>query len=326
MLENLASYQVAAARDLTVVMYHYVRPLQSSRYPAIKGRSLVEFRNQLRYLLRHYQPVGIEQVIAAIETGEALPEKAVLLTFDDGYADHYLHVFPLLHEAGVQGAFFPPVAPVRDHQLLDVNRIHFVLAAAPDIDMLRAKLDRRLADCREEFSLAPVETYWEKYGHASRFDSASTIYVKRMLQVGLPLALRNRLAGELFAEYVSSDEAAFAQELYMDCAQLALMQRSGMYIGSHGSSHSFMDAIDPAQQASEVDASLDFLRAIGSPVDRYWAMCYPYGSWNQSLLEILRRRKCSIGFTVEVGVARLSHDDRLLLPRIDTNDLPTEVQ
>lgn len=52
-------------------------------------------------------------------------------------------------------------------------------------------------------------------------------------------------------------------------------------------------------------------------------MCYPYGGFNDSLLQILRDRHCRLGFTAEARVADLDVDDSLTLPRVDTNDLPS---
>ena len=99
--------------SLTIVMYHYVRELERTRYPAIKGRRTSEFRAQLAWLRRHHTPVTMAEVVHASRSGDPLPPRAVLLTFDDGYADHYTNVFPLLFDAGVQGAFFPPVGPAK---------------------------------------------------------------------------------------------------------------------------------------------------------------------------------------------------------------------
>ncbi len=53
-----------------------------------------------------------------------------------------------------------------------------------------------------------------------------------------------------------------------------------------------------------------------------WVIGYPYGAYNDSLLRILRQRGCRAGFTTEVRVADIDHDDPLTLPRLDTNDLP----
>ena len=86
-------------------MYHYVRDLPRSRYPAIKGRDVGSFRRQLDYIGAHHTVVTAQQVVAAVKHGEPLAEDAVWLTFDDGYSDHYSVVFPLLHERGWQGSF-----------------------------------------------------------------------------------------------------------------------------------------------------------------------------------------------------------------------------
>jgi peptidoglycan/xylan/chitin deacetylase (PgdA/CDA1 family) len=177
---------------------------------------------------------------------------------------------------------------------------------------------------REEYVLSSLQECWGRYAHPSRLDPAEIVYIKQMLQHVLPAELRSRIARELFEKYVTLEEAAFARELYMITDQLSVMQSCGMYVGSHGVSHQWLDKLSVEQQAAEVDGSLAFLRDVGSPVDEYSVMCFPYGVWNQRLLETLRRRKCSFGLTTEVAVADLDSCDPLLLPRLDTNDLPKE--
>lgn len=55
-----------------------------------------------------FNPVTMEEVIAYYNESYELPDNAVLLTFDDGYIDHYTNVFPILNENGIQGSFFIP--------------------------------------------------------------------------------------------------------------------------------------------------------------------------------------------------------------------------
>ena len=84
-------------------------------------------------------------------------------------------------------------------------------------------------------------------------------------------------------------------------------------------------ACDAATQASELDESLDFLDRIGVPRD-HWTFCYPYGGYNDDTLRLLTERNCKAAFTTRVGLANPAHDSRLLLPRLDTNDLPKSAQ
>ena len=308
-------------RALEIVMYHYIRDFPRSRYPDIKGLDLAEFRFQLDHLMQTRTIVTMAEVVNCLRTGDDLPPRAALLTFDDGYAEHYQTVFPILFDKGVEGSFFPPVEPIRDGVMLDVNRVHFILASCDDPGVLGAEIDRSIAESGRE-GLRSVAEYRAEWAQPNRFDDAETIYVKRMLQTVLPEDMRNAIAQRLFAQYVSVDEAAFAAELYISPEQARVMQASGMYFGSHGFSHHWLNRISPAHQRREIDASLTFLRDIGSPVDDFWAMCYPYGGWNESLLEILREKDCAVGLTTEVATATLDAPDPLLLPRYDTNDFP----
>lgn len=310
------------SRPLTIVMYHYIRDFARTRYPGIKGLEYAGFLRQLDHLQQNFNIVRIEDVIAAERGQAALPERAALLTFDDGYAEHYTLAFPALHDRGLQGCFFPPVEPVRDRRLLDVNRVHFILASADTPAEISALLDRQVAAAQADFGLKPVAEYRQEWAHPNRFDDAETIYIKRMLQTALPEALRNQIAAELFAHFVGMDEAAFASELYITRDQARLMQSCGMYFGSHGFSHYWLNRIPRATQEHEIDQSLAFLRDIGSPVDDFWVMCYPFGGWNDGLLSVLRDRGCALGLTTEVATADLDRHAPLTLPRYDTNDFP----
>jgi peptidoglycan/xylan/chitin deacetylase (PgdA/CDA1 family) len=306
---------------LTIVMYHYVRDLARTRYPAIKARDLASFRRQLEYIGHHHTVVTAEQVMLALAHGDKLPDNAAWLTFDDGYRDHYEAVFPLLYERGWQGSFFPPARTVRDRQLLDVNRVHFILAANPDHQAVITAIHEFIDGHQGCAGVRPFADYWAELATASRMDSAEIIFIKRILQHALPEVWRAQLADELFERIVAVEQAVFAAELYMTTEQLRTMIRCGMYVGSHGAGHVWLNRIDAAGQASELDESLAFLRELGAPTD-HWVMCYPYGAYNDSLLPLLKQRGCAVGLTTRVGVAQPGSDDALTLPRLDTNDLP----
>jgi peptidoglycan/xylan/chitin deacetylase (PgdA/CDA1 family) len=294
--------------SLTVVMYHYVRDLKGSSYPRIKGRALCDFEGQLRYLVHNYQMITVEQLLSS----EPLPPNAALLTFDDGFSDHYLNVFPLLVDAGIQGLFFPPAMPIVENKVLDVHKIHFILAAVEDVKPI---LERMRVAVGPRFA-----TYYAQYAQPSRFDPAPIIFIKRMLQVVLPEEQRAAIVHSLFQKFVTADESAFASELYMSAEQLKCMHRNGMYIGSHGYRHLWMGKLPMEDQAIEIDRSLYFLRSLGIDTSR-WIMSYPYGDSNDSLVSMLKSRGCAAAFSTEVGVAE-ERECLFHLPRLDTNDLP----
>lgn len=89
-----------------VLSYHAVlaNPVAGDKYTV----SQEQFAGQMEYLKTHnYHPVSVQDVLNAQSGGKSLPDKAVLLTFDDGYFSYYDFVAPLLKQYG-----FPSVLAV----------------------------------------------------------------------------------------------------------------------------------------------------------------------------------------------------------------------
>jgi peptidoglycan/xylan/chitin deacetylase (PgdA/CDA1 family) len=121
--------------SLTIIAYHYVRPLPDPRFPGIRGKDLGDFRSQLRSLAEKFVLLRGTDLMDAIQGGaglEGLPANSALLTFDDGYLDHYAYVAPLLDELRVPGCFFPMGRSVRERRLSEANKIQLLLKGNPE--------------------------------------------------------------------------------------------------------------------------------------------------------------------------------------------------
>jgi peptidoglycan/xylan/chitin deacetylase (PgdA/CDA1 family) len=306
---------------LTIIMYHYVRDLPRSRYPRIKGLATEKFDGQLDYVMKHYNICSQRQVVAAAAGQAELPPRACLLTFDDGFADHYQTVLPRLLQRKITGSFYPSAQVVEERRVLDVHKLQFILASAADTDHLIADVFKLLVAYRSEFEIPDDQSLRATYTSQSRFDPPQVVFVKRLLQHGLPERVRAEIIASLFAEYVSRDERTFANELYMDIPQLQRMIADGMDVGGHGYTHRWLEHLSPAEQAEEIQRTLSFLAGVrgGPPSD--WAMCYPFGSYNAITLQLLAASGCRLGLTTHVTLNNdLSRP--LELGRLDTNGLP----
>lgn len=308
---------------LTIVMYHYVRDFAHSRYPEIKGLDFDLFKEQIQYLKKHYNFITMETYIDSIDNNTSLPEKSVLLTFDDAYSDHFTYVFPYLNEQKIQGSFYPPVRAIQEHKVLDVNKIHFILAGEKDKSKIISQIKEDLNTYRQKYNLESFSYYYEKLGHPNRFDSADVIFIKRLLQVELNENLRSILTDNLFKKIIGIDEGSFSRELYMNIDQLKCMIRNGMHIGSHGFNHYWLGSLSKEKQKIEIKKSLLFLEKIGCDLNR-WTMCYPYGSYNESSLELMKELNCKAAVTTEVTIADYQEHNIYALPRLDTNDIPKD--
>ena len=303
-------------------MYHYVRDLKNSRYPEIKGCDVQLFKEQVLFLKKHYNPVTVEQVLDAYYNNGKLPDKAVLLTFDDAYADHFEYAFPILEHEHVQGAFYPPVKAVTEHTVLDVNKIHFILASTPaeKFGNLLNEIKLQLDKYRDEYQLETYDYYFNKLAVANRFDPKEVIFVKRLLQVELKEELRKKITDDIFVKVVGIDEHAFSRELYMSIDQIKCMVDCGMHIGSHGYDHYWLGNLSEEKMKLDIDKALGVMKPF---IDsNAWAMNYPYGSYNQKVIDYIKSKGCVIGFTTNVDSATLNKDNRFTLQRFDCNDFP----
>lgn len=305
--------------NLTIVMYHYVRPIKESNFPGIKGLELDGFKRQLDYLSKNFSIVSTQKVIDALKNSTPLPKNACWLTFDDGYKDHYKYVMPELLKRNLHGAFFPPRVAIEEDQVLDVNLIHHILSCAENLDQLVVSLNTHCFD--HGVSENEIKQYYEKYAIPNRFDYADTIYVKRMLQHVLPEQLRSSIVKIMFQDIVGLSAAELSSELYMSVEEVRELVRNGMYVGSHGSMHYWLDKTTPEEQEKDIKQSLEFLDRVGAST-KYWVMCYPYGAYNDDTLKLLKSFDAGLGVTTEDRVANLTSDNPFKLPRLDTNDFP----
>ena len=305
---------------LHIVMYHYVRELRHSRYPDIKGLDYKLFKEQIGFFSENFQVVTMEEVIAYYREGYQLPKNALLLTFDDGYMDNFTFVLPVLSEYRMQGSFFVPGKVFREHCLLDVNKIHFLLACRP-VEVLCKALSEQLDYYRGKIWDYPSnEELFDEYAVANRFDTKETIFFKRILQAVLPEELRSLISSNLFKKFVDVSEEVLARELYLNYDQMKCMKRQGMHFGIHGYGHYWMNRLEADSLKKDVEQALESMDGL---VDQnQWVINYPYGSYSDKVVDMLKGSKCVLGLSTDVRIADLEKDHRYILPRLDANDYP----
>jgi peptidoglycan/xylan/chitin deacetylase (PgdA/CDA1 family) len=82
-------------------MYHRFAPASANR-----KLWAATFEQQVRYLVRHYKPCRMDQLVARLQVGGRLPEKLVAITVDDGYADFVQLAYPILKRYNVPATVY----------------------------------------------------------------------------------------------------------------------------------------------------------------------------------------------------------------------------
>ena len=314
---------LGAAPRATLVMYHYVRRLTAGRFPRLTSLDLDAFRGQLAYIAKHYSPVSLADIVSAAHGRSELPPRPIVLTFDDGYAEHYRDVLPLLRTSGVAGAFFPAASSLIERRILDVNKIQFVLAAADTPLALVQSIEDVVEREAGRPDVKPLAAYRADGWKPVRYDSPAASYVKYMLQGALPDDLRTNVLDALFAKFVSADERAFADELYFTSDQAREIAEAGMTVGCHADRHITLTSMSRDGQAREIDGAMRVLDAIGLPRSPF-VFSYAKGAHNAHSVALLRERGCVLGVTNRPSIATVAPDTVLTLPRLDANHLPAD--
>lgn len=100
--------------EVPILMYHYVEPVPPGA-DAIRRDLTVSperFEAQLQALSEQgYHTITLTDLYLHLTQGRPLPDRPIILTFDDGYRDAYTVVFPLLRKYGFVGTFFVLATP-----------------------------------------------------------------------------------------------------------------------------------------------------------------------------------------------------------------------
>jgi peptidoglycan/xylan/chitin deacetylase (PgdA/CDA1 family) len=120
-----------AAVDIPILLYHHVTPDHS---PGVLFVTPDGLEQHLRFLRDNgYQSVSFGDLADCLEYGAVLPERPVILSFDDGWENQFQYGFPLLQKYGF-GATFYIVSGYIDHQnFMTTDQLRTMMAAGMEI-------------------------------------------------------------------------------------------------------------------------------------------------------------------------------------------------
>ena len=303
-----------------VVMYHYVRDSSATAFPEIRALAPDLFTRQLDWLQDRHTIVSVDDLQAALDGGPALPPRAALLTFDDGFIDHGTTVSPLLRARGISGVFFIAYdACGPSPRVLGVHKTHFLLARLGAEALGRAVL-------QESAIAADVAGRSGSVFGNDRWDVQDEHAVRHLLNYELPLDEAERVLDVLFTRHIG-DVGAFARSLYLDETGIREMAAAGMTFGYHTRTHRMLSRLSVEQQREELIDGIEWVRTLTGQSSV--PFCYPWGGVKTYTADTVRAL-ADLGYSLAFNTVRrrlqIGHDGRYELPRLDTRDLPPYTQ
>jgi peptidoglycan/xylan/chitin deacetylase (PgdA/CDA1 family) len=260
-------------------MYHYVRP-DSEKYPNLNSLDVEIFKRQLDYFEKEYGFLSKDEYQNSVREGRN--PKGVVLTFDDGFKDHFEYVLPELRKRGLWGVFYIPTGVYQNNELLGVHRVHYLKGKYGSRAILKEAV-KYLDDSMLDYNTIDE---FDKEIYATENYKEDEKKLRRLLNYYVSYKYRDIILNKLMEKFF--DEAKLFSEVYLSIREIQELVSAGNIVGAHTVSHKVLSRLSYQEQFNEIKNSFDFIEGIVQ--QDYKSFCYPYGyvsSYNSDTLKIL---------------------------------------
>ena len=276
---------------MNVIMYHYVRPKNLTKYKKINYLDLNLFIKQLEFFEKNYGIINTDEFNENLEN--KINSNKVILTFDDGLKDHYQYIFPELNKRKITGFFFICNKPYKSNNVLSVHKIHHLISEFSSKNLLKKALDI-ISTNDLDYNLIKE---FDKEIYKSQINNDQDFQFKRLFNYYLKYDKVDLILNELSSNLIDFEQ--LCHNLYLSISELTEMEDNGNVIGGHTYSHKVLSRLNFEEQFSEINSNLDFLNLHFKM--KIKSFCYPYGgknSYNNETIQILNNLKFKHAFAV----------------------------
>ena len=286
-----------AGTRLSIVIFHRVLPEPDPLFPG--EMHAAQFDALCAELARCFCVMTLCDAMAARAAGR-LPARALVITFDDGYADNATVALPILQRHGLQATFFVATGFLDGGRMWNDTVIETLRRTRLDrVDLPAAGL-----------SAWPLQTVAQRRAA-----------IDRALPLIKYLSLHEREPA-LQDLHAALGGPALPDDLMMTSEQVLHLHRAGMEVGGHTVRHPILRAIPDEQARGEILLGRQQLQAItGDVVDSF---AYPNGGPDRDydLRHVAMVRDAGFRWAVSTahGVVQRGDVDQYQLPRFSPWD------
>ncbi len=246
--------------DTPAVILIYHRVIELEHDPQFLSVKPENFYNQIKHLRESYNLVSIDEFSFLINTKKKIPEKTLILTFDDGYFDNYLNAVPILEQLNSQALFYICTELIDTKKEIwwdELERIFLLNQKLPGY------LKLKISD-REYFFKTSIEA------------EINGTYLKlHPLIKYLSKDERNEVMKALL-KWAGLEEEGRESHRFMSSAEVIQMSKSpSAVIGAHTHTHTPLSILSYDEQRSEILKSKMILENITGKIIKHFS--YPFG-------------------------------------------------
>jgi peptidoglycan/xylan/chitin deacetylase (PgdA/CDA1 family) len=285
-------------QSVAIIMYHSVMSDPSSAQPILGDiiHSTEVFRGQMEVIARQFHAVSLDDVLLFLRGEKTLPSKAVVVTFDDGYADNYLAAKDILDPLGIPSVFYVTVDCIDRQRPPWPSRLRYAFLTS-----------------KEKSWSDPDGSVW-----------ALTSTEQRLQAFYRAAECCSRLSGTTQETFIDSTQQRLeteplrpSQRLMLTWDEVRELKRNGHTIGSHTMSHPNMAYISEQEARTELlEARRRLEQELTAPVVHFAYPCpalQPH--WVERTVCATRETGYQTAVTTNKGSVK-RHDNPLALRRI----------
>jgi peptidoglycan/xylan/chitin deacetylase (PgdA/CDA1 family) len=273
----------------------------------------------LEVVKKHAYPVSLAQLAHALQDGR-VPDRAVVITFDDGYANNLNNAKPILEHYSIPATVFVTAGYVekkREFWWDELDRVLLRPSKFPDT------LELRINAVTRRWDLGPAVSYSEEEYHhdclGDREPSNRVKFYSSVWQWLRPLTeeQRENILDEIIV-WAEADSVPRVTHRPLAPDEVCALARGGLVeIGAHTMRHEMLPAHPEAFQRSEIEQSKTYLEnLLSGPIVSF---SYPFGEYTEGTVSLVQKAGFACACSTIWGeVSR--HSDRFKLPRFGVKD------
>lgn len=274
---------------LSILIYHRVVPTHDPMRPYEPTVEVFDW--QMRLLREQFSPLPLMQALD-MQQSNSLPERAVCVTFDDGYADNERHALPVLQRHAIPATVFVSTGFLNGGRMWNDSVIEAFRVAGGDA-----------------FELGALELGCHELGSfEQRMQGAERVIT----------AIKHRDPGDRMAlvREIEAKVDSLPGDLMMTDEQVRSLATAGIAIGAHTVNHPILASVADDVARGEILDSKQYLESLLQ--DEVEVFAYPNGRPGQDYLATHPQMVKEMGFRAAVSThwgASTPQSDRYQLPR-----------
>ena len=262
---------------VNIVTYHSIGTPPNVLHGGASRHSTAEFERQVDYLADNYSIISLRALVESLEREEP-PQRAIVLTFDDGYSDTLRRAMPILFRRRIPMTVFLSTAAIGNRDLLWPHKLSWLLAAGQE---------------------PRIEQSFQAAGIGGRRPGESMgQFARRCFRNDIPDILESNMRA------LGTSGASVADEMrpYAEPEEIARADGEFVEFCNHTHTHPVLSALTREQQHREIATAREIILSLTGRTPL--ALAYPFGlkrhynddskciaqeTWHRATLDMRRR-------------------------------------